>query len=209
MFFYGQPAGAVHAVFWGSSGISVGRQVFLIIKRSLKRCSALTRNATLFNLYKVCFSLLFSPLLSSLHSVGGFRWCLELTFLARMIVLFMSMLPKVLFENFYLLEIILWFCKNKWKKILYNIVEVSVFLFCFSFRFVNVFGTFLLFTIVCRCSSESSALMLESLVPGCQGVEQDWLLLQREPKAMWRYVNGWDFLQYFWPSCVIVTETHI
>lgn len=28
-------------------------QVFLIIKRSLKRCSALTRNQTLFNLYKV------------------------------------------------------------------------------------------------------------------------------------------------------------
>ncbi|XP_024383134.1 vacuolar protein sorting-associated protein 53 A isoform X1 [Physcomitrium patens] len=33
--------------------LSSGTQVFLIIKRSLKRCSALTRNQTLFNLYKV------------------------------------------------------------------------------------------------------------------------------------------------------------
>ncbi|KAG0584269.1 hypothetical protein M758_3G197500 [Ceratodon purpureus] len=33
--------------------LASGTQVFLIIKRSLKRCSALTRNQTLFNLYKV------------------------------------------------------------------------------------------------------------------------------------------------------------
>jgi hypothetical protein len=30
-------------------------QVFLIIKRSLKRCSALSRNQTLFNLYTVLY----------------------------------------------------------------------------------------------------------------------------------------------------------
>ncbi|CAM6084244.1 unnamed protein product [Calypogeia fissa] len=33
--------------------LSSSTQVFLVIKRSLKRCSALTRNTTLFNLYKV------------------------------------------------------------------------------------------------------------------------------------------------------------
>jgi hypothetical protein len=33
--------------------LSSGTQVFLIIKRSLKRCSALSRNQTLFNLYTV------------------------------------------------------------------------------------------------------------------------------------------------------------
>ncbi|XP_024364577.1 vacuolar protein sorting-associated protein 53 A [Physcomitrium patens] len=36
-----------------TSILSSGTQVFLIIKRSLKRCSTLTRNQTLFNLYKV------------------------------------------------------------------------------------------------------------------------------------------------------------
>jgi hypothetical protein len=35
--------------------LSSGIQVFLIIKRSLKRCSALSRNQTLFNLYMVLY----------------------------------------------------------------------------------------------------------------------------------------------------------
>eukprot|EP00249_Psilotum_nudum_P021312 c28062_g1_i1 orf=249-2780(+) len=53
--------------------LSSSTQVFLIIKRSLKRCSALTRNQTLFNLFKVFQRILkaYSGKLSSRLPKGG------------------------------------------------------------------------------------------------------------------------------------------
>ncbi|KAG6550389.1 hypothetical protein Mapa_008352 [Marchantia paleacea] len=53
--------------------VSSTQQVFLIIKRSLKRCSALTRNQTLFNLYKVFQRILkaYAGKLSSRLPKGG------------------------------------------------------------------------------------------------------------------------------------------
>lgn len=70
-------------------------QVFLIIKRSLKRCSALTRNQTLFNLYKVLL-----PLSLEVLDINGSMESAGIVSLAELRLILLQYLRTIMFHSY-------------------------------------------------------------------------------------------------------------